>query len=328
LVSGAATFSSTVTANLSGSLFNANNGALSADILTIKGGGGSGAFGFRIEANNGQAIFRTNNFTYNVLMCENGGNVGIGTSSPSQKLEVSGTDNNNLIMSTTTTGAGGTIRIQANEAASYLVSNNVRPLYIQTNSLTAITVRSDQNVGIGTGGDANSRVYIKGIDTTSSNNAFLLQNNADTQLFYVRNDGLILTGSAASSPTNLTNAAAANVFVGTSGILYKSTASSQRFKENINDWDGNGLDTILALKPKTFTYKESYYKYPELKMLGLIAEEVAEVCPYLAEYENEDRTGQVENVRYANIVVPLIKAVQEQNQMIQELNERLNKAGL
>jgi hypothetical protein len=76
--------------------------------------------------------------------------VGIGTISPSQKLEVSGTDNNNLIMSTSTTGAGGTFRIQANEAASYLVSNNARPLYIQTNSATVMTITSTGNIGIGT----------------------------------------------------------------------------------------------------------------------------------------------------------------------------------
>jgi len=81
------------------------------------------------------------------------GNVGIGTSSPSQKLEVSGTDNNNLIMSTTTTGAGGTIRIQANEAASYLVSNNARPLYIQTNSTTRMAISSAGTISIASGGN-------------------------------------------------------------------------------------------------------------------------------------------------------------------------------
>jgi hypothetical protein len=73
----------------------------------------------------------------------NNGNIGIGTTNPSAKLEASGTDNNNLIMSTSTTGAGGSIRIQANEAGSYLVSNNARPLYVQTNSATAITIASN-----------------------------------------------------------------------------------------------------------------------------------------------------------------------------------------
>jgi hypothetical protein len=107
------------------------------------------------------------------------------------------------------------------------------------------------------------------------------------------------------------------------GTVIRSTASSQRFKDNIIDWDSSGLDTILALKPKTFTYKADYYKNPDVVMLGLIAEEVAEVSPFLAEYENEDRTGQVENVRYANIVVPLIKAIQEQTQIIKDLEARI-----
>ena len=52
---------------------------------------------------------------------------------------------------------------------------------------------------------------------------------------------------------------------------------------------------------------------------------MAEVSPYLAQYENLDRTGLVENVRYDTIVVPLIKAIQEQNVLIQELQEKLQR---
>ena len=64
------------------------------------------------------------------------------------------------------------------------------------------------------------------------------------------------------------------------------------------------------------------------QLLGLIAEEVAEVSEYLADYENEDRTGLVENVRYANIVVPLIAAIKELSAQNQDLKSRLDKAGL
>jgi hypothetical protein len=121
---------------------------------------------------------------------------------------------------------------------------------------------------------------------------------------------------------NNTSATLPNMVVSGGGTFERSTASSQRFKENIKDWDGNGLNTILALKPKTFTYKADYYKNPELEMLGLIAEEVAEVSPFLAEFENEDRTGQVENVRYATIVVPLIKAIQELEARLKDLEAK------
>jgi len=138
---------------------------------------------------------------------------------------------------------------------------------------------------------------------------------------------LILSNGIALIPSaySQTGASLANVIVGTDGNLFRSTASSQRFKDNITDWSASGLETILALKPKTFTYKEDYYSNPNRQFLGLIAEEVAEVSSYLADFENEDGTGQVENVRYATIVVPLIKAIQEQQAQINELKQQLNK---
>ena len=165
-------------------------------------------------------------------------------------------------------------------------------------------------------------MFIRGSNTTSANTAIYTDNSAGTLLFSVRNDGYMNIGLGASSPYNDTTATAANLVVNSDGSLLRSTASSQRFKENINDWNGGGLDTILSLKPKTFNYKESYYKYPQVEMLGLIAEEVAEVSPYLADFQNEDRTGQVENVRYATIVIPLIKAIQELKAEIDELKNK------
>jgi hypothetical protein len=175
------------------------------------------------------------------------------------------------------------------------------------------------NTGVGTGSTSGIRLFVKGQDTSSSNYSIISYNSSNQELLLIRNDGAFQTGRATLSPYNNTTGGLANVVVSSDGSLLRSVASSERFKENITDWNASGLDTILALKPKTFTYKADYYKNPELKMLGLIAEEVAEVSPFLAEYENEDRSGQVENVRYATIVVPLIKAIQEQQAQIEEL---------
>jgi hypothetical protein len=133
-------------------------------------------------------------------------------------------------------------------------------------------------------------------------------NSADVLALTLRGDGYMF-----SVPTynNTWPGSSANMYVASDGSFGRVTASSRRFKENIIDWSGNGLDTILALKPKTFKYKKDYVN-SDLNFLGLIAEEVAEVLPYLAEYKNPDRTGLVENVRYDTIVVPLIAAIQEQ----------------
>ena len=186
----------------------------------------------------------------------------------------------------------------------------------------AFIVKGNGNVGIGTNSPS-GKLHITAIDATSSNNSIYVENSASTVLLRIRNDGAFFTGTASSSPYNNTSTNLANLIVTSAGSLERSTASSRRFKENITNWNDNGLNTILALNPVTFTYKAEYYKNPNLVMLGLIAEDVAEVSPYLADYENEDRTGKVENVRYATIVVPLIKAVQELSAQIEILKSKI-----
>jgi hypothetical protein len=122
---------------------------------------------------------------------------------------------------------------------------------------------------------------------------------------------------------NNTSATLANLVVSAGGTFERSTASSKKYKENITNWENKGLETILKLKPVLFNYKKDYYNKADINFLGLIAEDVAEVSPYLAEFENENRTGQVENVRYANIVVPLIAAIKEQQTIIESLIQRI-----
>ena len=190
----------------------------------------------------------------------------------------------------------------------------------QGTAVESMRIQSGGNVLVGTTTDNGGRICATGANSTSANDSIYLENAALTVCFRVRNDGVIFTGTAARSPVNDLSGAAANLIVAAGGNLQKSTASSIRFKENVNDWIGDGLNTILALKPKTFTYKEDYYSNPQRQFLGLIAEDVAEVSSYLADFENEDGTGQVENVRYANIVVPLIKAVQELNEKLTRNN--------
>ena len=283
----------------------------------------------------------------NSLIWDNGTNVGIGNTNTSYTLDVSGTFRTT---SDVVLGGGSTIfgttgskfyiypafstnlnLLQNYNGSAYTTEEHRASDYsYKIGTTAAMTITSAGNVGIGNTGNSTIRLYLTGVDATSSNYT-IYANSSTTNLFYIRNDGLFVTGTASTSPINNTTASLANANIGAAGDLRTSTASSERFKDNIADWSGNGLETILALKPRTFNYKADYYKHPKVQMLGLIAEEVAEVSEYLAEYENEDRTGQIENVRYANIVVPLIKAVQEmntkldeQNQTIQNLQEQIN----
>jgi hypothetical protein len=226
----------------------------------------------------------------NLLIQPNGGKLVIGSlTAGSSKLSiVSGNDQAGIYMLNTYSNNAWSIR-----TGTYGVSNDGLGFYDETNGRTTLQLASTGNLLIGTTTDAGQKLQVNGTS--------------------------LLNGIITSLPTyNNTTGIAANVQIDSNGFFARSTVSSLRYKENIIDSD-IGLNVILSLKPKIFNYKKDYYDKADVKFLGLIAEEVAEICPYLADYENEDRTGQVENVRYANIVVPLIKAIQELNNKIENL---------
>ena len=244
-----------------------------------------------------------------------GGNVGIGTTSPSAYSH-GGT---NLVAEITNSATS------ANAQAHYIISTgataNTGSIGTITWALPNSSAADKRGSLIASNIESNSSTLVY-TNLTFATNAggspterMRITSGGELQVAYSGGAGVI---RSQATYTN-TSANIPNMYVGSAYEFGRGTASSMRYKENINNWDGNGLNTILALKPKTFTYKEEYYKHPERVILGLIAEEVAETCKYLADYENEDGTGEVENVRYAYIVVPLIKAVQELKAEIEEL---------
>jgi hypothetical protein len=313
----------------------------------------SSNYGLVLRGNDATGIFsffgvNAGTQTTNAILAMNrsSGNVLIGTTTDaSYKLQVQGTFratgaitqfasagyyvDMNYIGATYNFGSGETtdnIDFKIAGGSTFTTGGNFR-FYTQTGNTTPserMRISALGNIGIGRGANDDVRMYLQSTNATSAKYALACENGA-VNLFLVRGDGLIQTGTASGSPYNNTSGAAANMVVNSSGTLERSNPSSIRFKENVVDWDGKGLETILALKPKTFTYKEDCYRYPDRQFLGLIAEEVAEVSSFLADFENEDGTGQVENVRYANIVVPLIKAVQELFKQNEELSNRLIK---
>ena len=309
---GAATFSSSVTAGGS-SLFNANNGTLSADILTIKGGGGTGAFGFRVEANNGQAIFRTNNFSYNVLMCENGGNVGIGTSSPSALLHLSQSTTNLNLYLQNTSGSGKTWAVN---------SDNLGSFNIHDTTANRLTITSGGDVGIGNTGTSGHRLSIKSGGTTSSTYALVVTNSSSTDLLYVRSDGYMYFGLEANSPYNIAQAGRSCILASNGSVGYlSSTRESKTNIENLND-----ISWLYQLNPVSFNYRKkddenNYTNEAENeKWYGLIADEAESVNEDLVFYNTkEDGTKRLAGVEYNKLITALIKSAQEQQAQIDEL---------
>ena len=322
--------------------------ALANQTLSTQGSyiGLDGTVGYIHMIDNKPWIFSTNNTER--MRITSAGNVGIGTSFVISSY-FAGAQTSGVLQVATNVAKTATANsypvgfFGSNDATNPLglyigiitgSTTSARKLKLQGTEIgvspnTIVMQEDGGNVSIGSSVDAGFRLYVKGTNglyveggTSNSNSALLINNNAgDTQYLRVRGDGYLFS---TPSYNNTWPGSSANMYIASDGSFGRITASSLRFKENINEWNGKGLETILALKPKTFKYKKDYCDRADIELLGLIAEEVAEISPYLAEFENPDRTGQVENVRYDIIVVPLIAAIQELNQKLQDQQQTIN----
>lgn len=109
----------------------------------------------------------------------------------------------------------------------------------------------------------------------------------------------------------------------TSGVW--GTISDERVKENIQDAPSY-LQKILDMRVRKYSLKE--YGLAEPNMLGLIAQEVENVSPglvYESQYKvDSDPEGPGQKIVKMSVLLPmLIKAFQEQNQIIQEMQQQI-----
>jgi hypothetical protein len=127
------------------------------------------------------------------------------------------------------------------------------------------------------------------------------------------------TGCAFVAPyiNDNTTANAANVNVDTSGFLRRST-SSIKYKNNVNNAT-HGLAELMQLRPVTYTSKAE--TDGSTVFGGLIAEEVDAVG--LSEFVQYAEDGSPDALAYGNMVSLCVKAIQEQQAVIEELQEKV-----
>ena len=179
----------------------------------------------------------------------------------------------------------------------------------------ACRIDSSQRLVVGATSAQSSRLLVKGENTASSEYVCRLLDSSDLVLFFVRNDGYIQTGTGASSPYNLTTASAANVWVGANGELRRST-SSAKYKTDIIAAE-HGLAELLQLRPVTYKGINDGDK----AFGGLIAEEVHDAG--LTEFVQYAEDGTPDALAYGNMVSLCIKAIQEQQVVISELQAKV-----
>ncbi|NND05795.1 MAG: hypothetical protein HKN87_05400 [Saprospiraceae bacterium] len=105
---------------------------------------------------------------------------------------------------------------------------------------------------------------------------------------------------------------------GTMEVRALTTPSDRRLKKSIQSLNG-AIPTILNLTPTTYTLKGSLDG--DGRQYGFIAQDLEKVLPSLV---HQDKEG-VLSVNYLQIIPWLTAAIQEQQQTIQGLYDRLNK---
>ena len=116
---------------------------------------------------------------------------------------------------------------------------------------------------------------------------------------------------------NATTASPANVNVDASGFLRRST-SSIKYKENVQDAT-HGLTELLQLRSVTYTGKSEADGATVFG--GLIAEEVD--AAGLSEFVQYAEDGSPDALAYGNMVSLCVKAIQEQQAVIEELQAKV-----
>lgn len=112
------------------------------------------------------------------------------------------------------------------------------------------------------------------------------------------------------------------------GVIFAQNTTVQslsdiRVKENIQD-STDGLDVILGLRPVRFDFKEGFGNNRK-NQLGFIAQEVESVFPDAVDSapESDDGAEDYKSVGPGALIPVLVKAIQEQQAMITELQAQV-----
>ena len=257
-------------------------------VIGIRGNDGND--GFLIASGSGNYI-TDNTYDNAILFARNDGNVGIGTVSPSQKLDVTG----GAILRAVNASYFWTERVDSDFDMIQGAASTKRTLSIHPS-----TTGSDVLAVYANNGSFFSALHVK---NTTGNVGLGTQTPAYQ---------LQLSANSAAKPTTST----------------WTVASDRRLKENIKPYKG-GLSDVLEIAPVWFTYNGKA-GMPKDTGVGIIAQDLQRIAPYMvSEWTYEDsKVGNKENylgVDNGAMTYMLINAVKELKAENDLLKKRLDK---
>ena len=208
---------------------------------------------------------------------------------------------------------------------------------ITTSTITVKGTGSSFESRIAVGGDI-AEIWLRSSSSMSKSIRFMDENYTDQGGIYcnmnskcslIFSGGVSLSGriqfSEYDSTTSFTLSSSPNLYINSSGFLYKSSSSSRRYKYNITENISASLDPTLLynLPVVQYQYNPGYLGCDPMGTqchIGFIAEDVADIYPVAAEY-NPD--GTVEMWNFKEILPGMLKLIQDQHTVQEDHEKRI-----
>ena len=202
-----------------------------------------------------------------------------------------------------TADTSGIVSIQADGSQAVYASSSL--VTLSTGATERARIDSSGNLLVGTtsSGSEIGRLTVKqGVDADSgglrivapnSTNAWAPRTGADSQFYF---------GYNGTSKAKIDNSSGAY-----------SALSDARLKDNVQECE-KGLSEILSLRSVSYTFIDDASK---TKQVGFIAQEVEPLIPEVV--STPTSSNQYYGLNYAGVVPVLVKAIQEQQAIIEQL---------
>jgi len=238
------------------------------------------------------------------MRIDSSGNVGIGctptATSNVTTLEVSNATTARILVDSTGTGGRkyGWYSSTDGQFAVFDYDASAERLRIDTSGNLLVGKTSSADLITGAEFRQNGRIGSTMNTNSSSSESYILRSSSDnTYKFYVAMNGQIHATS--TSITGL---------------------SDERLKENITDLD-TGLSEVMELKPRRFDWKDG----TDTNVAGFVAQELESILPDLiGDYKHEE-LEDAKAVRMGDMIPTLVKAIQEQQELINNLTARIEQ---
>jgi len=247
------------------------------------------------------------------------GNVGIGTTSPSQKLEVNGT-----VLATAFSGP-----LTGNVTGTATSADSLN----QNNNYTVSGFRANGSIYSGSGNSSYG-----GFQLNSDSHGLRRQDQTNDVYCYTTS-GTLYLGAGGSSTTHVRVTSGGDVGIGVSpsykldvnGNIHATafpTSSDIRFKKNITPLE-NSLEKVKKLQGVKYEWNEFVnsvrdgYKL-NVPIIGLIAQDVEKIVPEVVDlWKLSDDCQDARSIDYPRLIPVLIEAIKEQQIIIENQNQKI-----